>query len=645
MGRQLSLFVSSLIALLALAGAPARATSFVMVADEALADQAALVVEARLLGRGPAAASGMPVTDYLFAVERVVKGEADAAVVTVRVPGGIRADGRGLMIWGAPRFADGGRALLFLAAERQGVRRVLHLTLGAFHLRELDGETVALRDLSQLQEVRPRPDGAAVEAARADRPRDAARFGRWLEDRTAGRRRPADYFVDLPAGALQRITAPFTLLECPFIPETPECEGLNMRWFEFDTGGSIAWRAHLNGLAGIAGGGFTQFQTGLNAWNADTATPIKYTYGGMTTATTAFSDFDGINVVTFSDFQGDIVDGDFDCEEGGVVALGGPWFNENARGTFKGITYLPIAGADIVINDNTQCFFQDNPKVAEEVLAHELGHTLGLGHSCNSTSSCNASATLNNALMRWNVHDDGRGAALQNDDRAGIAKLYQPAAPATPAAPSNLVATPVSTSQVNLTWKDNSNNETSFRIEAQPAAGFSIPPFTEIGSTGPNVTSFSVTGLQAATGHSFRVRARNAAGDSAYSNIASAVTFFTPFVCIEGPTTLCLNGGRFQVDMGWLTAEDDGLGQGVELTDETGYFYFFSPQNVEVVVKVIDACVLATPRFWVFAGGLTNVNTLLRVIDSQTGAVQTYENPLGTPFQPIQDTNAFATCP
>ena len=643
MGRQLSYLVSSLIALLALAGAPAFATSFVMVADEALADQAALVVEARLLGRGPATTSGMPVTDYLFAVERVVKGQADAAVVTVRVPGGIRADGRGLMIWGAPAFADGWRALLFLSDERQGARRVLHLTLGAFHLREVEGETVVLRDLSQLQEVRPRPNGAAVEPARADRPRDLARFARWVEDRAAGSRRAADYFVDLPSTALERAVEPFTLLQCP--GSVPACAGLNMRWFEFDTGGGIAWRAHANGLAGITGGGFTQFQTGLNAWNADAATPIKYTYGGTTTATTGFSDFDDINAVIFSDFQGDILDGDFDCEEGGVVALGGPWFAEAERGTFKGITYLPIAGADIVINDNTQCFFQNNPKVAEEVLAHELGHTLGLGHSCNSTSSCNASATLNNALMRWNVHDDGRGAALQNDDRAGIAKLYQPAAPATPAAPTNLQATAVSPTQVNLTWQDNSNNETSFRIEIQPPAGISIPPFMEIGSTGPNVTTFSVTGLQPSTGYAFRVRARNAAGDSPYSNSDSAVTFFTPFVCVEGPTTLCLNNGRFQVDLGWLTAQDDGLGQGVELTDETGYFYFFSPQNVEVVVKVINACVLGTPRFWVFAGGLTDVNTLLRVVDSQTGAVKTYENPLGTPFQPIQDTSAFATCP
>ncbi|MEP6769608.1 MAG: hypothetical protein ABJC61_13125 [Acidobacteriota bacterium] len=50
-------------------------------------------------------------------------------------------------------------------------------------------------------------------------------------------------------------------------------------------------------------------------------------------------------------------------------------------------------------------------------------------------------------------------------------------------------------------------------------------------------------------------------------------------------------------------------------------------------------------RWWVFAGGLTNVEVTLTVSDLHTGAVRTYRNPLGTAFQPLQDTAAFATCP
>jgi hypothetical protein len=87
-----------------------------------------------------------------------------------------------------------------------------------------------------------------------------------------------------------------------------------------------------------------------------------------------------------------------------------------------------------------------------------------------------------------------------------------------------------------------------------------------------------------------------------------------------------------------------GTGQAVRLTVDTGYFSFFSPNNVEVIVKVVSGCGFNS-RYWTFAGGLTDVNVVLTVTDTQTGAVRTYTNPQGVAFQPIQDTSAFATCP
>ena len=61
---------------------------------------------------------------------------------------------------------------------------------------------------------------------------------------------------------------------------------------------------------------------------------------------------------------------------------------------------------------------------------------------------------------------------------------------------------------------------------------------------------------------------------------------------------------------------------------------------------MLDACALeGVNSFGVFAGGLTNVEVDTTVTDTQTNQVKTYMNPLGTPFQPIQDTTAFATCP
>lgn len=114
--------------------------------------------------------------------------------------------------------------------------------------------------------------------------------------------------------------------------------------------------------------------------------------------------------------------------------------------------------------------------------------------------------------------------------------------------------------------------------------------------------------------------------------------------CTPGPATLCLSGGRFAVTAEWETPDGgSGDGQAIPLTADTGYFWFFASTNVEALVKVLDACSF-NERFWVFAGGLTNVRTVLTVTDTQTGRVKTYTNPQGTAFLPIQDTNAFATC-
>lgn len=115
--------------------------------------------------------------------------------------------------------------------------------------------------------------------------------------------------------------------------------------------------------------------------------------------------------------------------------------------------------------------------------------------------------------------------------------------------------------------------------------------------------------------------------------------------CSANATTLCLNNGRFKVQSQWTTLNaQTGAGQAVALTDDTGYFWFFGANSVEVVVKVVNGCGFNS-NYWVFAGGLTDVNVVMTVTDMQTGAVRTYTNTQGVAFKPIQDTSAFGTCP
>jgi hypothetical protein len=121
---------------------------------------------------------------------------------------------------------------------------------------------------------------------------------------------------------------------------------------------------------------------------------------------------------------------------------------------------------------------------------------------------------------------------------------------------------------------------------------------------------------------------------------------FTPAPLVAPACSgLCLNGGRFQVTATWKTTDGrSGSATGVALTSDTGYLWFFGASNVEVVLKVLNGCGLDN-HYWVFAGGLTNVQVVLTVLDTVRGTSTVYHNPQGMAFQPIQDTGAFATCP
>ncbi len=116
--------------------------------------------------------------------------------------------------------------------------------------------------------------------------------------------------------------------------------------------------------------------------------------------------------------------------------------------------------------------------------------------------------------------------------------------------------------------------------------------------------------------------------------------------CAANDTTLCLSAGRFRVSADFETADGQhGAAHAVTLTANTGYFWFFDPTNVEVVTKVLPFCADPYNSIWVFAAGLTNVKVDLTYTDTSTNTVVTKHNDLGTPFAPVQDTEAFKTCP
>src|SRR4029078_13128681 len=101
-------------------------------------------------------------------------------------------------MWAAPQCAAGKDALLFLRPAQDGTYRILHLMLGAFHQRTVNGKTLALRDLSDADDV-----GAKSRAEDGvDAVRDFNRFSDWVADRAAGMPNPGNYVLGNAKGLL-----------------------------------------------------------------------------------------------------------------------------------------------------------------------------------------------------------------------------------------------------------------------------------------------------------------------------------------------------------------------------------------------------------------------------------------------------------
>lgn len=142
----------------------------------------------------------------------------------------------------------------------------------------------------------------------------------------------------------------------------------------------------------------------------------------------------------------------------------------------------------------------------------------------NSTSSKDCTWDLNVSLSSFAVKSGYTGKVTKiSDATLTIAKSF-----ISPNAPAGLTAIAVSSSQINLSWTDNSNNEAGFKVERKAGIGGT---YTQIASVGANVTAHSDTGLTAGTAYYYRVMAYNSFGDSVYSNEANTAT-----ISVNSPT-------------------------------------------------------------------------------------------------------------
>lgn len=165
----------------------------------------------------------------------------------------------------------------------------------------------------------------------------------------------------------------------------------------------------------------------------------------------------------------------------------------------------------------------------------------------------------------------------------------------------------------------------------------------------PNTRAFdakSVTSTNAESVHILDPQGGNwkiaVVGAAPYSGVTLVATVTPGGTCVAGDTNLCLFSQRFKVEVDWKNQhanDQTGVGHALAGTDETGYFWFFSSTNTELVVKLLDGRAV-NGQFWVFYGGLSDVEFEIRVTDTVTGAIKSYLKPAGS-LTGGADTSAF----
>jgi hypothetical protein len=392
--------VGELLALWLLGAQPATATVLVPMSDEDLVASSDAIVVARVGAITTAALEGgRVVTRITLEVEQAMKGAAAGGSLVVTELGG-RIGSDAVVVLGAPEYASGERVLAFLRRRADGSLETNGLALGAYHVAaDAGGVPLARRTVPQV-DARPL-DAFLGRIAALARPGGSAGDGR------AG--------IAVAPPVLETAVPAFAFLGAP-----------PSRWFDADCGDPITFSLGNvdTGFGDAASRAAVAAATA--AWtNVEGASLVLGVGADASPALSALTGPpDGRNIIQFDDPFSEVPDL-VNCT--GVLAHGGfrasfvadnPSFSK----TVGGVTFGRIVEGDVNVNPGlSACPGLDAVSLAE-VLAHEIGHSIGFDHSSENPDE--PDSVLADALMYFLIHGDGRGASVRQDDVAAMLAAY-----------------------------------------------------------------------------------------------------------------------------------------------------------------------------------------------------------------------------
>ncbi len=258
---------------------------------------------------------------------------------------------------------------------------------------------------------------------------------------------------------------------------------------------------YLNHVLGIATGGFAN-----NVGNAENCTIVNNTFYHNNNSNRSLDDW-GAEILLQSNNHNNIYKNNIiyaDANRPRVV-IGGSQNGGNTGNQFDYNLYFGssegVAPGSNSINGNPSLTNPEDGDLHISLSSIALNAGSNLGTSIIGDLDIDGDIRVSNGTVDIGADESG-GVTIPNN-------------------PSNGSASAISSSQIDISWNDNSNNEDNFQIQRSPTGN---GDWSQIATVNANTTNYSNTGLNANTTYHYRVRARNTAGNSNWSNTTSATT-------------------------------------------------------------------------------------------------------------------------